>query len=68
MYLFPYSAINRMLKKDSQIDASWEKRIELCLGSNDWKNVLYKESEQINMFGDTNKEKKRGKGSTRIYL
>jgi len=60
-YLFPYSAINRMLTKSRKIDKSWENCIELCLGSNEWKSELYKDSEQINIFGEPKKEKSEAK-------
>ncbi len=51
-YLFPFSALNRMLKKDGNIDYSWEKCIDRLLGDSGWKTELYIEDPQLNFFGE----------------
>lgn len=52
-YLFPYSAANRMLKINGEIDESWKAKLISIFGSNDWENELYNEDLQINLFGDS---------------
>ena len=56
-YLFPFHAINRMLKKDKNIDEDWEKVLNRCLGDNSWEEDLYFESTQLNLFQDIEYEK-----------
>lgn len=51
-YLFPFSAINRLLKRDGNIDDKWEQKLIECLGTDSWKNELYKENPQLNLFGE----------------
>lgn len=66
-YLFPYSAINRLLTKDGNIDESWSNILTECLGTEDWKTELYKESTQMNLFGNEDKEK-LGKQAIQEYI
>lgn len=49
-YLFPYSALNRMLKRNGKIDPSWKSRINGLLGTADWEEEFYKESPQLSLF------------------
>lgn len=51
-YLFPISAINRLLPRDGKIDEKWEEKIVECLGSNDWREKLYEDNPQTNLFGE----------------
>lgn len=51
-YLFPFSALNRMLKKDGKIDESWENCINRLLGDSGWKQEFYEEDTQLNLFDE----------------
>ncbi len=53
-YLFPFSALNRMLRKDGQIDQSWANRINRLLGDDGWMREFYEEDPQICMFAEDN--------------
>lgn len=53
-YLFPFSALNRMLRKDGKIDESWEACISRLLGTSDWKQEFYEEDTQLNLFDEVN--------------
>lgn len=57
-YLFPFSAINRLLKRDGRIDKKWEERITDCFGTDDWKAQLYRQNPQLNLFDIQDMEKK----------
>lgn len=56
-YLFPFHAVNRMLKKDKNIDDDWKKVLNRCLGDDSWEDDLYFESTQLNLFQDVEYEK-----------
>ena len=56
-YLFPFYAVNRMLKKDKNIDDDWKKVLNRCLGDDSWEDDLYFESTQLNLFQDVEYEK-----------
>ena len=49
-YLFPFSALNRMLRKDGNMDQSWIDCINRLLGDNGWANEFYKQDPQMNFF------------------
>lgn len=51
-YLFPFSALNRMLRRDGHMDQSWINRINRLLGDNGWMDEFYKENPQMNLFED----------------
>lgn len=51
-YLFPFSALNRMLRKDGKIDESWEDCINRLLGDSGWKQEFYEEDTQLNLFDE----------------
>ena len=53
-YLFPFSALNRMLRRDGNLDPSWIDCINRLLGDDDWMNEFYVEDPQMNLFGDSN--------------
>ena len=53
-YLFPFSAANRMLKKQGKIDPSWKAKLNSIFGDNSWEAELYEEDPQTNLFGTTN--------------
>src|SRR4051794_6634491 len=41
--LFPISAVNRLLVKDSNIPASWRKRLDIMFGESEWFDVFFPE-------------------------
>lgn len=49
-YLFPFSALNRMLRKDGNMDQSWIDCINRLLGDNGWANEFYEQDPQMNFF------------------
>lgn len=56
-YLFPLNALTRILPKDrSKLNVN-ELLVSKILGTNEWENTLYEESEQGNMFGDVKKNR-----------
>lgn len=50
-YLFPLSALNRMLRRDGRMEASWVECINRLLGADSWQEEFYEESPQMNLFG-----------------
>lgn len=48
-YLFPFSALNRMLPKNGQYEA-WENCINRLLVDSGWRNEFYKEDPQMSLF------------------
>lgn len=51
-YLFPFSALNRMLRKDGNLDETWENCITRLLGDSGWKQEFYEEDPQITLFDE----------------
>lgn len=51
-YLFPYSAVNRMLKKDKDISDAWKHVLNRCFGDTSWEEALYIESQQLSFFDE----------------
>lgn len=56
-YLFPFYAINRMLKKDKNINEEWKDVLNRCLGDSSWEDNLYHENNQLNIFEQPEFEK-----------
>ena len=50
-YLFPFQALQRLLRKDGQMDCTWVECIDRLLGDHGWQAEFYKEDPQINLFG-----------------
>lgn len=48
-YLFPFSALNRMLPKNGKYE-SWENTIDRLLGDNGWRTEFYKKDPQVSLF------------------
>ena len=48
-YLFPFSALNRMLPKNGKYE-TWESCIDRLLGDSGWQTEFYKEDPQISLF------------------
>jgi three-Cys-motif partner protein len=49
-YLFPFQALQRLLRKDGQLEASWVECIDRLLGDHGWYDELYKEDPQLDLF------------------
>lgn len=56
-YLFPLSALNRLLKRDGNIDQSIHDKISRILGTNDWYEAFYQPSSQLSLFEEETIEK-----------
>ncbi|NLZ94324.1 MAG: three-Cys-motif partner protein TcmP [Bacteroidales bacterium] len=54
-YLFPLSALNRMLTKDGNMNPKWAERIDKLLGEDAWRTEFYKQDPQATLF-DPNAE------------
>ena len=50
-YLFPFHAANRMLRRDGQIDPAWEAKLNSIFGDNSWRDQIYHDDPQTNLFG-----------------
>lgn len=51
--LFPLGvAVNRLLKKDGNIENSWRKRLTLLFGTEEWYDRFYKEISSIGLLGE----------------
>ena len=48
-YLFPFSALNRMLPKNGKYE-TWEGYIDRLLGDSGWQTEFYKEDPQMSLF------------------
>ena len=53
-YLFPFSAANRMLKKDKRIDDTSKKKLNSLFGDDSWEKELYKPNPQLSLFDNDN--------------
>lgn len=49
-YLFPFSALNRMLTKDGSMDQTWADCIDRLLGDGNWRTEFYREDPQLSLF------------------
>lgn len=56
-YLFPISALNRVLPKHRDIPESTKSIITGLLGTEDWEKEIYVESPQLTLFEDTQNER-----------
>lgn len=50
--LFPAMAVNRMLPRSGVVPETWADRLTETFGSNDWKDVFYRQ-EETDLFGET---------------
>lgn len=67
-YLFPFQALQRLLRKDGQMDRSWVECIDRLLGDHEWQTEFYKEDPQISLFGTTSKIKDINTDSLKAYI
>jgi three-Cys-motif partner protein len=56
-YLFPLMAMNRLLRRDRRIPDSYEEKLNILLGTDDWRKELYRESRQLSFLDNKNLEK-----------
>lgn len=54
-YLFPFSAANRMMKKNGEIDPSWRDKLNSIFGDSSWESRFYQDDPQLNLWGTTTK-------------
>ncbi len=50
--LFPIGTVNRLLKKNGEIQPSLRTRLDLCFGEPDWYEVFYQLAKQISFFDE----------------
>lgn len=67
-YLFPFSALNRMLRRDGRMEASWVECIDRLLGDNNWQEEFYQESPQMNLFGASEISKTADSAQVEAYI
>jgi len=56
--LFPAMAINRMLTRSGEISEAWTAKLNLCFGTNNWKEAFYDTRIEATLFGDEMKTSK----------
>lgn len=56
-YLFPLNALVRNLPKDKNYSETISKKIDKILGTHDWEDALYRESQQLSLFDMDNYER-----------
>ena len=59
--LFPLGvAVNRLLKRDGQIDQAWRHRLNEMFGTKDWYDAFYEEKITMDLFGEQKTTQKIG--------
>jgi three-Cys-motif partner protein len=56
-YLFPLSALNRVLQKDGKIPEANKRKVNELLGTSEWEKIIYYESHQMTLFGEQDIER-----------
>ena len=64
-YLFPFSALNRMLPKKG-VYTTWEQCVDRLLGDSDWRTEFYKEDPQMTLIDIFNDLDKMGEDNRKI--
>lgn len=60
LILFPLGvAVNRLLRKDGEIEDGWRNRLNILFGTSDWYSAFYKEIEESNLFDSSHKVRKK---------
>ena len=67
-YLFPFSAVNRLMKKNGEIDRSWREVLNRMFGDTSWEHEFYKEDFQLDIWGNTSVYKDVSIDSLSRYL
>ena len=49
-YLFPFSAVNRMMTKNGNIDPKWKDKLNSIFGNDSWEKEFYEDDPQISLF------------------
>lgn len=57
-YLFPTSAINRMLERHGKIPEAWDSKLCDVLGTDEWKTCFYKLKRKTTLFGESEENTK----------
>jgi len=60
-YLYPISAVNRLLCRDGEIDAAWRAKLDLIHGNSEWSDLFYRTKRNINLFEDYESKEKTAK-------
>lgn len=61
-YLFPLSALLRVLRKDGRITVQNKYRLNMLLGTCEWEKALYSESIQMSLFDEIDLERETVQG------
>jgi three-Cys-motif partner protein len=64
-YLFPFSALSRMLPKNGRYE-TWENCIDRLLGDSGWQTEFYKEDPQMSLFDPSPDVEAPGSGTRKI--
>ena len=67
-YLFPLSAVNRMMPRNKEIDPSWKAKLDMLFGDSGWESEFYKENPQMNLFGEESYIKEVNTESLKNYI
>jgi three-Cys-motif partner protein len=49
-YLFPLEAFNRMMKKDGNLDPTWEQKLDDVLGDKNWREAFFRSNQTPDFF------------------
>lgn len=55
-YLFPLSAVNRMLRRDGKMEESWKSRLDSLFGERGWLEEFYITNPQVSLFDSKSKD------------
>lgn len=68
-YLFPISAVLRMMKKKGNLPDSWKAKLNEILGDDSWEHELYEKNIEINLFEeDSSLIRYKGTDALRKYI
>ena len=67
-YLFPFSAVNRMMKKKGEIDPTWKAKLNSIFGDNSWETEFYSADPQMNLFGTQDVVRNCNADSLKAYV
>lgn len=56
-YLFPISALNRVLSKSGKMYEGSKATVTKILGTSEWETVLYKQSQQMSLFEEDHRDR-----------
>lgn len=58
-YLFPSSALNRLLKREGEIPEDWQRCLDRCLGTPTWRDAFFTDIPTIDLFNPHGIERKK---------